>query len=253
MREIILALLADELMAHSPGNAITDMANSDTLFAQFWQIPPDDPRMHREGLYHRWHFGPAGQRAQVIFLDTRYFRTDLKPTDTPKAPGKERYVPTDDPKQNMLGDAQWSWLKDRLQEPAQVRLIVSSIQVFAEDHGYESWSLMPLEKKRLVDTIVASGADGVVLLSGDRHMGGLYRVDPPRYPLYELTSSSLNRPSNLPTLAPGLPQIGRTYRDENYGLIQIDWKRGFLVLELRDLKGEVVIRQQVELKPEKPQ
>ena len=58
---------------------------------------------------------------------------------------------------------------------------------------------------------------------------------------------------NLPTLAPGLPQIGRTYRDENYGLIQIDWKRGFLVLELRDLKGEVVIRQQVELKPEKPQ
>ncbi len=221
--------------------------HSKAIFTEFWKIPPGDPRMHRDGLYRAWTVGPPGQRVQIIFLDTRYFRTALLPTDDPKAPGKERYIPTDDPGQNMLGDIQWKWLQDKLKDPAEVRLVVSSIQILAEDHGYESWNLMPLERKRLVSLIGATGARGVVLLSGDRHMGGLYRHDDGPYPLYELTSSSMNRPSNLPTAAPGLPQIGHTYRDENYGLVHIDWPGESIAIELRDLRGEIILQKTLKL------
>jgi alkaline phosphatase D len=62
-------------------------------FMDFWQLPTQDPRRHRDGLYHAFTFGPEGQRVQIILLDTRWFRSRLKVTDQRDAPGKERYVP----------------------------------------------------------------------------------------------------------------------------------------------------------------
>jgi alkaline phosphatase D len=119
------------------------------LFLQFWDVPPGDPRAGREGVYHAETFGPEGQRVQVILLDTRYFRSPLKPTDQRDAPGKERYLPDDNPAKTMLGDTQWAWLAERLREPAELRVIVSSIQVLAEGHGWERWGNLPRERQRL--------------------------------------------------------------------------------------------------------
>ena len=39
------------------------------LFLDFWQVPGDDPRRTRPGIYHAETFGPEGMRVQVI-LDT---------------------------------------------------------------------------------------------------------------------------------------------------------------------------------------
>ena len=61
----------------------------------------------------------------------------------------------------MLGDAQWAWLAERLREPAALRLIVSSIQVLAEGHGWERWSNLPKERQRLFDLIRDTGARSV--------------------------------------------------------------------------------------------
>jgi hypothetical protein len=41
---------------------------------------------------------------------------------------KERYLPDPDPAKTMLGDAQWAWLRAQLQQPAELRLIVSSVR-----------------------------------------------------------------------------------------------------------------------------
>jgi alkaline phosphatase D len=124
-------------------------AQAQELFLQFWDVPPGDPRAGREGVYHAETFGPEGQRVQVILLDTRYFRSPLKPTDQRDAPGKERYLPDDNPAKTMLGDTQWAWLAERLREPAELRVIVSSIQVLAEGHGWERWGNLPRERQRL--------------------------------------------------------------------------------------------------------
>jgi alkaline phosphatase D len=217
------------------------------LFADFWRLAPDDPRRSREGLYHAAAYGPAGQRVQVILLDTRFFRSPLRPTDQRNAPGRERYLPDPDPLKTMLGEAQWAWLAERLREPADLRLVVSSIQVLAEGHGWERWGNLPGERARLFDLIGATGANGVVLLSGDRHIGGLYR-EPAGLPyaLTEITSSGINQvfPGNR---EPGPNRLGAVYGAANFGTIDIDWWERTVTLALRGENGEAVRRTTVPL------
>ena len=89
----------------------------------------DDPRREREGLHIDYKWGVAPTRTQVILLDTRWFRSAFQPTPNYGASGMERYVPDPDLSKTMLGMEQWSWLEEKLLEPADLRLIVSSIQV----------------------------------------------------------------------------------------------------------------------------
>jgi alkaline phosphatase D len=217
------------------------------LFLQFWDVPLTDVRHQREGVYHSQTFGPDGQRVQAILLDTRFFRSPLKPTDQRNAAGRERYLPDEDPGKTMLGEAQWSWLAERLRESADVRLIVSSIQVVAEGHGWERWGNFPRERQRLYDLIRATGAGGVILLSGDRHVGGLYReTTAAPYPLHEITSSGINQvfPGNQEA---GPNRLGAVYGAPNFGTIDVDWWERTVTLSLRSENGEPVRRQVVRL------
>ncbi|WP_440958612.1 alkaline phosphatase D family protein [Oceanicaulis sp. LC35] len=221
---------------------------SEQLFLDFWRAPEDDARRQREGIYDAQVFGPEGRRVQIIMLDTRYFRSDLTPTDEQGAAGRERYIPSTNPDQDMLGAAQWAWLADQLAEPADLRLIVSSIQVLADGHGWEAWRTMPLERDRLFRLINEAGAEGVVFVSGDRHSAGLYRRDDvASYPLYEITSSALNMASNRENTEAGPNRLGSMYSPENYGVIGIDWDQGRLNLEIRDMEGDAVRRESISL------
>jgi alkaline phosphatase D len=140
----------------------------------------------------------------------------------------------------MLGEEQWTWLEQELSEPADIRLIVSSVQVIAQGHGYERWGNLPRERNRLFELISRTNASGVIFLSGDRHIGALYKLDVGGpFPLYEVTSSSLNRPSSLKSEA-GVYRLGEFYGRENFGMIAIDWVTESVSLELRDIEGEVV-------------
>lgn len=216
------------------------------LFLDFWRAGDDDTRRTREGIYDAHTFGPEGQRVQIILLDTRYFRTDLTPTDERGAVGRERYVPSTDPAQSMLGDAQWAWLAMQLRKPADIRLLVSSIQVHADGHGWEGWRTMPLERDRLYRLIDESRAQGVVLISGDRHSSGLYvRDNVTDYPVYEITSSSLNLQFRDENNEPGPHRIGQMYAPANYGVIRIDWRAGQLALQIKAIDGTVVREQSI--------
>ena len=54
-----------------------------------------------------------GKSIQILFLDTRTFRDNLKPSDDKGAIGKERYVPFPDTSLTMLGREQWQWLAQK--------------------------------------------------------------------------------------------------------------------------------------------
>ncbi|MBC8003466.1 MAG: alkaline phosphatase family protein, partial [Opitutaceae bacterium] len=121
---------------------------SQRAMQNFFGVPTNSPLRQREGVYDARVYGPPGRRVQVILLDTRYFRTVLrKATDRVKNFGP--YTATDDPAATVLGDAQWSWLREQLQQHADVRLICSSIQVVPEDHGWEKWMNHPREREKL--------------------------------------------------------------------------------------------------------
>jgi len=219
------------------GGDFPHKAVSKDLFLDFWKVPAGDVRRTREGIYHSHIIGPPGMRVQIILLDMRWFRSPLKLTDQRGAPGKERYLPDPDPTKTMLGETQWAWLADELRKPAELRLLVSSIQVLAEGHGWERWGNFPLERLKLFDTLRDARAKGVVLLSGDRHIGALYREAPADIPpLYEVTSSGINKAFSA-AKEPGPNRLGALYAAPNFGVVDIDWWARKVTLALRDEAG----------------
>jgi alkaline phosphatase D len=210
---------------------------SKAAFLDFWRAPANDPRRARDGIHDARILGPTGKRVQVIMLDTRWFRSPWKPTDQRNAAGKERYLPDSDPAKTMLGEVQWRWLEEQLRQPADVRLVVSGVQVIVEGHGWERWGNFPHEVQRLYRTIAAARAKGVVLLSGDRHFGAIYReARGGPYPMYELTSSGITHPWRDGTEA-GPNRIGDLFTDFHYGMVDIDWTARSIRLALKDIGG----------------
>ncbi len=221
---------------------------SQKLFLDFWSEPSDSERRSQPGIYTARAFGPPGRRVQILLLDTRYFRSPLK--KGPKRVGGS-WEPDDDPSKTMLGSAQWRWLEQQLSAPAEVRIIATSIQAVAEDAGQETWSNLPHERTRLFDLIRSTHANGVVMISGDRHWSELSAVrSGVPYPLFDLTSSSLNQ-----THARGTPTENRfrvlpsTYHEPNFGEILIDWESDepAITLQIRDIDGRVKLSHRLPL------
>ncbi len=221
------------------GAEFAEKVASKEAFMRFWRLPADDPRRSREGLYHSQVFGPPGKRVQVIVPDLRWFRSPWKVTDERGKAGKERYVPDADPGKTMLGEAQWRWFEEQLRQPAEVRLIFSSIQVIVEGHGWERWGNLPLERQRLYRLIADTRAQGVVFLSGDRHIGAIYRESTGiPYPLYEMTASGFTHTWRDASEA-GPNRLGELFRELHFGSVEIDWQAQALQLALRDIAGDV--------------
>lgn len=227
--------------ANDMGNSFPFKGLAERIHELFWGLEDQDAG-HWPGTYYARSFGPEGQRTQVIMLDTRYFRSDLTPTDEYGKKGKERYMPAPTGSmQDMLGAAQWTWLENQLQKPADVRLIVSSIQVMPTVHGWEAWSTLPDERQRLFAMIERNDAKGVVFLSGDRHSAFIYeQADVLPYQAHELTASSLNVAFATTSDELDERQVGAAYPPENYGAVDIDWQAKTITLNVHDNQGTVV-------------
>lgn len=215
-------------------------------FLQYWRYVSDAIERNQQGLYHAKIFGPSNKLVQVIMLDTRWNRSPLVKSTVE---GK-KFEPTKDKKTTILGEEQWDWLEDELKEKADVRFIVSSIQVIPDGHTYEKWGNFPHEKERLFNLLKKTKAKNVVLLSGDRHIGSIAKTQIDGYgDLYEITASSINRPSNLEENDP--TYLSPAFSKENFALANIDWENSKLTVELRNLKNEVVQSVDVPVKIEK--
>ncbi len=117
---------------------------------------------------------------------------------------------------------------------------------------------IPINAGKDTATRTSPGIRGVVMLSGDRHLAEISRLNPEVVgsPIYDLTSSSLNPPSGNTTksgthFANEINRncVGLTYFDTNFGLIQIDWTEADPVLRFQicDELGGVVLQQRVRL------
>lgn len=225
------------------------------LFMRFFRVPEDAPMRRRDGVYAAHTYGPPGRRVQVILLDTRFFRGPLTRPDPSVEYGRPmRYVPSNDTTVPLLGEAQWAWLEAKLREPAELRLLVSSIQVVAEEQGFEKWANLPHERRRLFRLIRDTGAEGVVILSGDRHFSEISRLpaDDPEgvgYPLYDITASALNRPAGRDYGEPNRYRLGDDLREFNYGRLRIDWENPTptLAVELVTVDGRAPLRHAIPL------
>ena len=210
---------------------------SETLFETFWSS--SDAVKARPGIYESTITGVAGKRVQVILLDTRFFRSDLKRGPwTKDRPPLGGYLPDDSDGTTVLGEAQWAWLAQELAKPADLRIVVSSTQVLTTAHQFEGWTNFPAERTRLLDLLAGRAKSGLVLLSGDRHAGGIYKVAHGGQTIWELTSSSLNLSfgddiERATQREPDPARVGKIYPIENYGLVEIDWKARMVTVRLK--------------------
>ena len=230
------------------------------IFKEFWDYPKDDPALTRAGVYTERRINLGNVDIQVLLLDTRTFRGTLEPAPRNLSCLLKNYVPnTTD---TFLGEAQWSWLAEKLTAPADLRLLVSGQQVIADEHCFEKWGNFPHERLRLFQTLRRSGAKNVLLLSGDRHLGEISKLpanDPEGagYDLYEVTSSPLSARSGF-----GWGEVNRfrvsedNLRVSQFGLLDIttsdstDIKKIRVEMKLVDAQGQERFSQTAEFAAE---
>ena len=212
------------------GDTYAQRDASQVAFCDFWRVAADDPRRQRPGTYHSVVSGAGEQAVRIIMLDGRYFRGVRE-----------------DPRGTMLGAAQWAWLAEELRKPARLRVICSGVQVLAmpTGGGLECWNQQPRERQRLFDLVKETRAEGVLFLSGDRHFAELSRLPGALgYDAWDLTSSSLDQ-MTWPT--PNQLGVGPQVRQNNFGMLTIDWRGADprIALEIVDGRGVVVLTQVV--------
>lgn len=235
--------------ANDAGGSFAFKEHAEKIYETYWSST--DEVKSRPGVYESRIVGPEGKRVQFIILDTRFFRSDLArlPYRDP-GPSLGWYIPSNDPKGTILGDAQWQWLAQELEKPADLRFIVSSIQLITSAHGFESWYNFPKERERFYGLLAAKGVNNAVLLTGDRHSGGFYKTQAPGVakPLWEFTSTSLNfafGKGDGGDKEPDPTRTGGFWGVPNFGQIDIDWTAKKVTMSLRKDDGSVIETQVV--------
>lgn len=218
---------------------------SQEKFLDFWGVDKSSTRFQTPGVYGSAWIKSDGRNVQVILTDSRYFRSAIKLEPPNQKCPFRNIVPTDDPDATMLGEDQWKWLENRLQEEADTHLLVSGIQVIPNEHCFERWGTMPNERSRLLTAIKKASA-ATIILSGDRHLGEISKLpkeDPNGvgYDLYEFTSSSLTASYGFGAGEPNSYRVaGDNVRVNNFGILEFDWEESQVIGEIRDQEGETL-------------
>ena len=218
---------------------------SKEIFMNFWNVPLSSPRRKHSGIYGSHTFSDGKKILQVILLDTRTFRDPLKQnSEVNNRSGKFKndYQP-DTTNKTLLGNAQWKWLENQLNQKADLRIICSSIQFGHEYNGWESWTNLPNEQKKMAELIRKTKANGVVFVSGDVHWGEISkRSFDDLYPIYDITASGITE--DWHNVEPNRYRVQQAFRKNHFGMIEIDWKKedpkvNMLIL---NVEGKSVIR-----------
>ncbi|MEH6579016.1 MAG: alkaline phosphatase D family protein [Amphritea sp.] len=241
--------------SHAGGKEFPVKQASQRIFLDFFGEPSDSLRRQTPGIYDAKVLGPPGRRVQIILLDSRYFKDAYTLDPSPKserlAKGKVGgFIADNDPDKTLLGAAQWHWLAEQLRQPAELRLIVSSIQIIADTKGMDEWGNLPRERQKLFDLIESSGAGGVVLLSGNVHFAELSKHYAGSYPLFELTSSGMTHTTESYASAANEYRIAGPSTALNFGMVEIDWQAqpsARITLSVVDDSGATVLSHEVAL------
>ena len=200
------------------------------IFTDYWANPaagtPDCP-----GVFFAYKYSGV----DFFFLDVRTYRD---PNHEPDGPDK-----------TMLGACQMDWLKEQLlASDAPFKVLASgSGWSRAKGAGGDSWAAFVYERDVFFQWLFESGIEGVVLLSGDTHVGEANAIPFGRrggYDLYELVSSPLAQDTyeKWQRFDPEMRIRPVYFRGPNFGLLSFEFvgEEAVLRYELFDAAGRLV-------------
>lgn len=202
------------------------------IFLDFFDIDSLDKRRQQPGVYHSKKIDIGENSIKIIILDSRYFRSKL----TTDPSGAKRYIPNNYGKGTILGDKQWKWIENELENSrSDFNIIISSIQFLSFEHGFESWGNMTHEVDKLKNIISKSNAKGVIILSGDRHIAEISKdsLFGMTYPLIDFTSSGLTHSYTSFKSEPNPYRISDVIADKNFGILHFDFDKNEVKMEIR--------------------
>ncbi len=211
------------------GKHYSKKQESKLLALSFLDIPSSHPVHKREGLYHSYTLGKAPRDILILNLDTRWFRDTIYKEfyfDSATNRRRYRYLPNEDG--DILGEAQWKWLEDEIRKTKAAFIIInSSIQVIAEEHDFEKWSNFPKARQRLFRLIQKYPDKRICIISGDRHIAEISRLELPGlpYPLYDITSSGLTHTWTEAWSERNRHRVGELIMQKNFGLLEAVWDK----------------------------
>lgn len=210
---------------------------------EFLNFFPNDAKViptNQRGVQHSYLFGPQGKRVQVILLDTRSYRSPIALNEKPNRGPFEKFLPTKDRAATVLGPDQWVWLEEELKTPADIRFIVSSIQLLGNEHGFEMWGNYPKEREKMFALITKLKTKNTFILSGDRHFSQISKMNLKGFgDLIEVTSSSINKYKGE-FEEPNRYRVGEKYHKDNFAMAQINWADQWISFDIRDLNGRII-------------
>jgi alkaline phosphatase D len=226
---------------------------SKDLFLRFFDEPQPSPRRQRAGIYTSYMFEKGGKKLQIILLDGRTFRDNLRTYRGEKSQEDRyfyplEYFPHETPDSTLLGKAQWDWLRQELLKPADIRLIGSGTQFSIEYNGYEAWANFPYEQQKMLSLIRETRANGVIFLSGDVHYAEISKLTAPQqYPIYDVTASGITSTWYFAT--PNRNRIEGPVMENHFGLLSIDWQSTDprIKMEIWDVRGNQRIEHTIRL------
>lgn len=214
------------------------------VFKKYWTNPSYG--QEGEGIYTKFTWNDI----DVFMLDSRWFRSNDEMADSVGGqPNADK---------RMFGKKQMEWLKNALLESRyngniSFRLIATGSQVLNPLSTKDCLVHYPVEYAELMAFLDQYNINGVIFLTGDRHHSEVIKRERKgRYPLYDITSSSLTA------------GIARTYGDEknnpdrvsmevtehNYSRISVTGPKDQrkLTVEFMNIKGEKITEWSVLLK-----
>lgn len=232
--------------ANDGGKDYLKKQESQQIALDFLDVPKDAEVRKSEGLYQSYTFGEKGKTVKIILLDTRYFRDDLQKNIT----GYARYLINETG--DILGETQWQWLENELaNSEAEINIIGSSIQIIPEEQGFEKWANFPIGRQRFLDLIAKTQPKNPILLSGDRHIAEISKLQLTNFetPIYEITSSGLTHAYTKPEAKneKNKYRVGELINEKNFAVLKIDWKTATITAEINSTEGNVLMEYEWEM------
>ncbi len=202
------------------------------VFKQVWANPSygeDD----NAGVYFKYSYSDV----DFFFIDGRYHRgPNAKPDSSEKS---------------LLGKRQYEWLTKNLAESKAIFKLIISGSGWASTKGIgsDSWSSFLTERNRLFDFITKNKVGGVVLLSGDTHVGELNAIPWSKnggYDFYDLVGSPLAQSTGRNWME-GKREIRIRpvyFSGPNFGRVtfHLDTKSPYLEFTLINPRNEIVMK-----------